>query len=414
MADFDQTPYNLTADPLAGSAGGDASGVTDALKRLRGLQGALQSGQIDYGTYQQLFNSFDPGAMQAVQQFTGSGSNSATAGNAAGAPQFAQLSNLGGQDLSTYESLFKNLTGAAPGQSDLSGYFNNVGNILGSGPTSYADVNSALNTYITNTDQPQIKAYQTQQATDALNTADTTAQDLINKQNAATVNQLTSPAVMQQIEGAYNQNGLLNSGAFSQGLGDTLANAAQGNISSALGSITLPGINNIEGIATNPYQNTENNLNSNLQNFGNNQNQYNDFQIQQQLAQQLAQLGQPSTLQKYAPLIQGALQGGGAAASGNSYLCTHMKKLGLMTQDEVNAVHKKIFPCAFLHPLDLIAYAVVAPTFILVANEWMDWAALKMRLCDDIIRCKSSREAFRLYKSVCQEIFFGKEIRHGA
>lgn len=432
--DFNQDPYNLTTDPLGGSSRGNpfqagsagAGQVSDALQRLRGLQSALQSGQIDYGTYQTLFNQFDPQALQTIQQITGGGSANATAGNAAGAPEFAQLSNLGGSDLSTFESQFKNLTGAAPGAADLSGYFNNVGSILGSGPQTYADTNTAINQYIQNTDQPQIQQYQQQQQTNALNTAQQQAQQLIQQQNQQTTNQLTSPAEMQQIEAAYNQNGLLNSGAFSQGLGDTLANAASGNISSALGSITLPGISNIEGTQNAPYQNLLNNSNQNLQNYGQEQNQYNQFQLQSQLAQQLAQLGQPSELQKLAPLIQGAEQGAaqaGGAYAAKSAICQELVRRGIASQSEVDELHWKVLGSMFTRCRALLFYSRTGDKLVRAANALgFDWTAVKSWFIDEPLSRDSSIDAIEAYAWACKRLaalvaprlWDEREIRPGA
>lgn len=411
MADFNQDPYNLTTDPLKQNVGRDASGVTDALQRLRGLQGALQSGQIDYDTYQKLFSQFDPQALQSVGSYTAGGSQQATAGNAAGATTFAGLSQEGGSDLNTFAKQYQNLTGQAPTAQQINDYFTNVAPQLAG--TNVADQNSLINNFLSTQYQPQIQQYQQQQQTNNLNTAQQTAQNLIQQQNQADITNLTDPANMAKIEQSFNQNGLLNSGVFSQGLADQLAQATNSNVANAIGGITIPGIENIQNTQNAPYQQFLNGLQPGLGQAGQNQQSQLNFNQESQLAQQLADMGSPSELQQWAPILQGALQGGGAAASGKTYLCTHMKNLGLMTEDEVDAVHRKIFPYAFLHPLDLIAYAVTAPTFILIANDWMDWNALKPRLCDEIICCKSSREAFRRYKAVCEEIFFGKEIRYG-
>lgn len=420
MADFDTNPYNLTADPLSGGGTYGEGRIGDALTRLRGLQSALQSGQIDYNTYQQLFNQFNPTATQTIQGIGGGGSKAASAANAAGAPTYANLSNIGGQDLQTFSSIFKNLTGKNASADDFTKYFSNVPGILGSGPSSYADVNSALNSYISNTYQPQIQAYQKGQQTSALQDAQKSTQDLINNQTQQTINQLTSPQTAEQLKEAYNANGMLDSGAFSQGVANTLSNATANNMSQALGAITLPGISNIMGTSNAPYESFLGNLNPNLQSFGSNQTNYSNFQLQKDLADQIASMNSPTTLQKWAPIIQSGIQAGGmvgagaAGRPGGTYICTHLKKLGLMTAQDVQNVHDKVFPYAFLKPFDLLKYNFFAPAFIIWADQaGFDWAALKPRVCDEIIACTTQREAFKRYKAVCLEIFQQMKVIHG-
>lgn len=102
--------------------------------------------------------------------------------------------------------------------------------------------------------------------------------------------------------------------------------------------------------------------------------------------------------------LAGAL-GGGAESSG-TYICTRLNELGLMTRDEVEKVHDKIFSTNFTYLLDLILYGILAPSFIKNANESdFDWKALKPRVCDEILACETSKEAFEKYRTVCYELF---------
>ena len=126
----------------------------------------------------------------------------------------------------------------------------------------------------------------------------------------------------------------------------------------------------------------------------------------------------------------GAVAGGllgasaGASKSGGSFFCTHLKNMGLMTEDEVKAVHQKIFTKGFRHFYSLGAYWLLAPIFIvrtcLIDYPWED---LKKKLCDEVLACETSEEAFQKYKSVCIStmrpvfprlirFFFGKEVSY--
>ena len=299
---------------LYSNAGGNA-GVTgtigDVSQYLTGLQQQMQSGTLSptdfYNQVNQVTNALQPSLTN--WENVSSGLNSAITG--AGGQNIANIGAQAG-DINTFAQQFQNLTGKAPTASDISGFLGTVGNQL-TPKTSYADVNSMINQYISNADQPQITQYQQGQQQNALNTAQQQAQNLVQQQNQAAVNQLTSPQTMQQIEQGYNQQGLLNSGAFSQGLGNTLANAAASNESNALAGVTIPGINAMQGTSNAPYNSYLSNLNSNLQTSGNQQNALSNFDMQSQLAQLIANMSKPTGLQQWAPIISGGLQGLGNA-----------------------------------------------------------------------------------------------------
>ncbi len=421
---FDPSQYNLSKDPLSGAGTYGEGGIVDANQRLQQLQQALQSGQIDYSTYQGLFNQLNPGAQQDIKTVLGSGSKGASAGNAAGAGNYSNEAALGGSDLNTFVSQMQNLTGKAPTAQDITNYFNNVGGQLASGAggaagTNVTDFNTVLNNYLSQQYQPQMKAYQQQQQTDSLNTAQQQAQNLVQQQDQQTVNQLTSPQNVEAFKEAYNGQGMLNSGAFSTGLGNTLANAASNNMSNVLGNVTIPGINNQQSATNAPYNSFLSTLNPNLQNYGNEQNQFSQFNLESQLAQQLGGQNSPSGLQQWAPLIQGAIQGAGALGEGQlsgkpSYLCTKLKEMGLATDEEVELVHGKIFPTLLNHPLDFLAYCISAPFFILFHGDDFDWAALKPIIVDRVIEIEDNEEAFQHYRSVCNMLFSGQEVCYGA
>jgi hypothetical protein len=164
-----------------------------------------------------------------------------------------------------------------------------------------------------------------------------------------------------------------------------------------------------------------------------------DYEKQSQLAREIGAQMVPNTPSPFLGALSGAGQGalaaapiwasnpalgagltlagavgGGASKGGGTFICTHLHKLGFMTKKEVKHVHKKIFS-NFKHPFSLMAYWVLAPIFILESGKEYDWKTLKLRLCDDVLRCKDSEEAFSLYMNTCLEIFFKtfKKVNYG-
>lgn len=400
---FDQSQYDLTANPLQQGGSYNEAQIGDAQKRMKALQGALQSGQIDYSTYQNLFNQFDPAAKQTVSSILQSGNKAAGAGNAQGGTDFLNESALGGTDLNTYANQFKNLTGKDPTGQDITGFFSNMGSQMKDG-TNFADVNSLVNQYISNSAQPQIQQYQTGQMTDALSKAQQQSQDLVKQQNQASVDQLTSPDSMAKIEQGYNQQGLLNSGAFSQGLGNTLANAASSNESNALAGVTIPGINNIQNTTNAPYQNYLSGLSGGTQQAGQNQQNTTNFGMQSQLAQQLQSMMSPSTLQQWAPIIQGAEQGGGAATS-KSAICLELLRRGLTSWDEVDELHWKVVSSMFTRCRALLFYSQNGDKLVKAANaQGFDWNEAKEWFIDEPLSQTSSIKAVISYSLACKKL----------
>lgn len=107
----------------------------------------------------------------------------------------------------------------------------------------------------------------------------------------------------------------------------------------------------------------------------------------------------------------GAIGGGllglaSGSKGGGTYICTHLKNLGLATQEEVDQVHDKIFSKFKGSFLVLFLYGLIAPHFIIKADaEGFDWERLKPILMDDILKTKDSKEAYLRYKSVCISLF---------
>lgn len=396
-------PYNLTADPLAGGS----AGIADALKRLRGLQSQLQSGAIGIDQYQKSFNAIDPAALQQLGSITSQGSNQADSAWNAGGHDLQSLSQSGGTDLNTFAKQYQNLTGQAVGSQQINDYFTNVA--PGLAGTNTADQNSLINNFLATQYQPEIQGYQKQQQTSALNDAQTQAQNLIQQQNQAAITNLTDPTNMQKIEGAFNQNGLLNSGAFSQGLADQLSQAANSNISNAIGGVTIPGIENIENTQNAPYQQFMNGLQPGLNQAGQNQQSGINFNLQSQLAQELAQLQQPNSWQQAAPVIQGVANGaanGGAQAT--SYICLELISRGFASLYDLDLLHYKTMPAVFKKARAFYHYAQNGRQLVEAANKkGIDWKLWLKRFLTDPMEFNDpikSVESYALaFKDLCME-----------
>lgn len=285
-----------------------------------------------------------------------------------------------------FGSMFKNLTGNDPSSQDwesfwkmVPGSFRSTGGFQG---TSYSDMNNLVKDYIGTQYQPQEQAYQTSQL-------EKQSQDAINKSTQANVDYLTNPQIAEQLKNSFNQGGMLDSGAYSEGIGNTLAQgASQTQMNNILNNL-LPSIQSMNPLAQ-QYASPS----------GTSMAQFNR---RQSMAQDLANQASPSALQQWAPIISGGLQAAGKARGG-TFLCTKLKELGLAYQEEIQMVHDKLFPVFMNHPLDLLAYFIVAPIFISKA-EGFDWKSLKSRIVDQIIEIEDPEIAFNHYKSVCKEIF---------
>lgn len=400
---FDQSQYDLTANPFSGGGTYGEGKISDALQRVQGLKQALQSGQIDYNTYNNLFQQIMPQAMQAYQGIAGGGSHQATAAANAGGTTLADLSRTGGMDLNTFATQLKNLTGREPTSQDINNYFSNVAPQLNRN-TNSADQNSLINQYLSTQYQPDIQKYQQQQQMDEGAKIQEQVQGLINKQTGQNVNYLTSPEVSEKIRASYNQGGVLNSGQYNQGIEGMLANAANLNTSNALGSVGIPEFQNMGNTFNAPYQGFLGNLNSNTQQAGQNQTSTTNFGLQSDLAKQIAGMQQPTNLQQWAPIISGALQGAGSAAR-KSAICLELLRQGLATWDEIDALHWKVLASMFTRCRALLFYSQNGDKLVKEANQrGFDWSEAKEWFIDEPLREKTSIGAVNRYSLACKRL----------
>lgn len=100
-------------------------------------------------------------------------------------------------------------------------------------------------------------------------------------------------------------------------------------------------------------------------------------------------------------------QGGKAAGGGSglSWICTHLKKLGLATEAEVEAVHVRLRPSIFRHPLHWLHYILRAPRLIRICDEAsLDWKEVKLVLIDAVLAEHDCEKAWQIYRAECQRL----------
>lgn len=401
---YDPTQYDLTANPLKQGGGYSEWFIGDLNTRLQNLQQALQSGQIDYATYQKEFQALSPEISRA-NRVAAIGGKQARAAEVQGLGNVNTMNTLGGVDLNTFSTQYKNLTGKDPTAQEINSFFTNIAPTLKQGgSSSYADVNNIIDKYINTQYGSQVKDFQQGQQENQLAKTQQQTQDLIQQQSDQTLKYLANPDVMSQLEQTYNKNGMLNSGAFSQGLGNTIAQGANQNTSAALGGVTIPQILNEAQTANAPYEMMLQNLNPNLQATGKNQTDFNSFQLQSDLAKELTKLQQPTGLQQWMPAIQGGLQGAGSAAS-KSAICLELLRRGLMNKEEYDSLHWKVLSSMFTRCRALLFYSRNGDKLVKAANEQgFNWQEAKSWFVDEPLSKETSKEAVDAYALSCKRL----------
>ena len=143
-----------------------------------------------------------------------------------------------------FSSTLKNLTGQEPTQQDWSKFWQTLPSALGQpgfSDTSYADSAKILKDYISTEYSDPMQQYTNKKIGE-----DT--QNIINKQTQASIDYLNNPDVMKQIMSGYNRSGMLDSGAFNEGITNTLAGgASQAQINALQGTI-LPSMMSMQPI----------------------------------------------------------------------------------------------------------------------------------------------------------------------
>lgn len=228
----------------------------------------------------------------------------------------------------------------------------------------------------------------------------------------------------QSTIGQLNNIGMADSGAFPQALADKLAPLlSQGALQ--LGQETLiPSFANQQNLVSQGADVQSNLGLDSLQRFIEQQN----FSQQSDLAKQLAAQGASSSfgsgiggllgggLGAGAGALFGGLPGagigamigskGGSGVGGGTWICTHLKNLGLATPEEVEKVHKRLIVTLTTHALDWIQYVIQAPVIILLLDQIdFDWSTVKRLFIDDIIQEQDADTAFHKYQDACWSLY---------
>lgn len=259
-------------------------------------------------------------------------------------------------------------------------------------------------------------------------------QGLISPYISQQFSQYTDPnsSSFQSLTGQLNNAGVASGGAFPQALADKLAPLiSQGALN--LGQEALaPSFINQQSLI-NQGAGVQSNLGLDpLQRYVEQQN----FQQQSQLANQLAQQGASSQFGSgIGGLVGGGLGawGGGLAGAGTAvggpggaligamlgsgagkaagggasgtWICGHLKKLGLATNEEVESVHVRLRPSIFRHPIHWLHYYHSAPRLILLADSALvDWKAVKEVLIDAVLDEPDSEKSWQIYRAECERL----------
>lgn len=217
----------------------------------------------------------------------------------------------------------------------------------------------------------------------------------------------------QKLMGDFNNLGLLNSGAFSEGLGNAVAGAQEnfqlpallemmnlpqegGQVQSGLG---LEGLQNTlfpsQQGAQLPYQ---------LQNQG---FDWQQFMAKTDLARQLAEESQPSAFSRDFSMATSGLSGAGQAAlggaalkkSGATWICTAMIKHQVLGRYEVNRLHEHLFKSFRKRFWKFMEYFIIGKPVVWMAESkgvnWEDWRPF---FYDQVIAQEDSLKAVDLYE----------------
>jgi hypothetical protein len=212
-----------------------------------------------------------------------------------------------------------------------------------------------------------------------------------------------SGSTYQAFSGNMNNLGISpSSGAFQAGAGSTIANAGTNALNAGLSAVGIPALNNIQGLSSQPSQNTLNNLYPSLQGL----QQENQFNQEMQMAQQLASSGQPSAFQKDLGMATGSAQGASSLAQGASslasagltWICTAMWRHRVLAASEVDRLHKHLFRAMFKRFWKFMGYFLIG-RFVVFGAEWVgvDWEKWRSDFYDKVISEPDPVKAVDLY-----------------
>ena len=318
-----------------------------------------------------------------------------------------------GQYGTDFAQQFQNATGQAPTADQINQFYQQaVSPIINtSAGFSNTDPNAVVQQYVPQAFQTQIQQNQQQ---NVIPQEEQQLSSLASTVGAQTAQQLSNPnsSAYSGFSGALNNLGITpGSGAFQEGVGGTVGNAATGALQSLLtgtgSNITgnaSPNLASLSGTG----QTAENSLSSN------NNNLY-DFNLQSQLGQMLAQMSQPSSAQKDIGMASGAsnalsnVMGSNAqGASGlmaTSYVCIELIKRGLICESDMDDFHVHIMPALFKKGRAFWKYAVDGKKLVDAANaKGLDFSIYKKWLFDDVMAESDPYKAVDEYARACEAI----------
>lgn len=310
------------------------------------------------------------------------------------------------QGTQLFQQTFQNLVGRAPTPQEL-GQFQTqalTSAVNAPGDLSYTDSASLSNNFINQSFGPQIAQHQQDLQTQQLGQTQQTITDLVNKQVQAQAADLTNPKspTYQSFAGSMNNMGITpDSGAFAAGMGGTLGQAAAGDLSQALGQVSLPAVSGIQGMNQNPFQfSLGNSDTSHL-------NQLGDFGLQAGLASQLSG-GSSNLLGEIAAMMQGtgSLAQGGAAVGKATWICTAMREAEVMTDGEIRNLHDHLFKAKWKKPFKFLGYFLFGKCLVFLSESaGTHWGSWKPLFYDEVIREPDPVKAVALYERAFWDLF---------
>lgn len=315
-----------------------------------------------------------------------------------------------------FRQQFQNLIGRPPTSDELGQFQSQAlqSSVNAPGDLTYGDSSGISNAFIQQSFGPQAVEHQKQQQTDQLGQSQNQLQDIIRQTMGNTAGALTDPnsQIYQQLAGSMNNLGITpGSGAFQAGAGSTIANSGLNAANAGLQAIGIPGIQNIAGLTSVPYQ----------QSFGSGQqalghlNDLGDFGLQSSIAKMLADQSQSSGFEKNlgyantASNIASNMAKGGAQLSGAgvTWICTQMKLEGLMTGEEVFRLHAHLYRAFWKRPIKFISYILFGNFLVYLANKYnTDWRVWKSEFYNDVMAEKDPAKAVDLYAEAFWKLYW--------
>ena len=312
----------------------------------------------------------------------------------------------------TFAQLYQNMTGQPPSQQVMDQYLQNAGyqQFMQPGLASYGDISQQAQAYIQNQFPQQVQAGSTANQQNQLGTTEQGLNQLVNSTMGNVASNLANPSgsTYQAFSGNMNNLGISpSSGAFQAGAGSTVANAGTNALNAGLSAVGLPALSNIQGLSSQPAQNTLNNLYPSL----NNLQQETEFNQQMQMAQNLASQGQPSSFQKTFGDVTSGLNAagnaakGGASLAGLTWVCTAMWRHHVLAASEVDRLHKHLFRALFKRFWKFAGYFLFGKLVVWGA-EWVkiDWEKWRPDFYDNVIAEPDPVKAVDLYESAFFEL----------